>query len=177
MRMVSAETLLSYQDWKIHFTVHTDYYDKYLGSVIGHNSKPIAFFSRRLIKPQCYYTTTYKEFLAIVKGLKHFWGIIYINEITEFLCNRNLLYAATLSEYQRVVLWKLILEDLGPNIQHIYVVGNIVTDTLSILPYTYINNFEPCVSKAHFRVNKLFAIGRVENNEDCFPMNLLIAKR
>ena len=61
--MVSAETLLSYTDWKMPFTVHTGAYDKQLGAVISHNKNPIHFFSRRLSKPQCNYTTTEKELL------------------------------------------------------------------------------------------------------------------
>ena len=60
MRMVSAETLLSYLDWKLPLTVHTDASEKKLGAVISQNNKPIAFFSRRLIKPQRNYTITEK---------------------------------------------------------------------------------------------------------------------
>ena len=44
--MVSAETLISYLDCKLPFTVHTDASDKHLGAFISHNNKPIAFFSR-----------------------------------------------------------------------------------------------------------------------------------
>ena len=33
--MVSAETLLSYQDWKLPFKVNTDACDKQLGAVIS----------------------------------------------------------------------------------------------------------------------------------------------
>ena len=44
---------------------------------------------------------------------------------------QNIVYAATLSEYQRVMRWRLILEEFGPNIQHIAGNANIVADTLS----------------------------------------------
>ena len=57
-RMVSSETLSSYPDWKISFTVHTYASDKKLGAVISHNNKPIEFFSRRLINPYHNYTMT-----------------------------------------------------------------------------------------------------------------------
>ena len=36
--MVSEKTLLSYPDWKLTFTVHTDASDKQLGAVISHNN-------------------------------------------------------------------------------------------------------------------------------------------
>ena len=55
--MVSAETLLSYPDCKLSFTVNTDASDKQLGAVIIQNTKPIAFFYRILSKPQHNYTT------------------------------------------------------------------------------------------------------------------------
>ena len=58
--MVYADTLFSFLDWIINFTVHTYAYDKQLGAIISHNDKHIAFFSRRLTKPQCNYTTTKK---------------------------------------------------------------------------------------------------------------------
>ena len=65
--MVSAETLLSYPDWKLPFTVHTDDSDKNLGAVIIKNNKTIALFSIRLSKPHRNYTTTEKELLVIVE--------------------------------------------------------------------------------------------------------------
>ena len=64
--MVSYETLLSYPDQTITFTVHTDASDKQLGGVIINNNKPIALLSRRLIKTQHNYTMTEKELLTIV---------------------------------------------------------------------------------------------------------------
>ena len=70
--MVSAETLRSYPDWKLPFTVHNDGSDKRLGAVIIQKSKPIAFFSKILIKPQRNYTTTEKKRFAVVECCKQF---------------------------------------------------------------------------------------------------------
>ena len=175
--MVSAETLLSYPNWKLPFTVHTDDYDKQLGDVISHNNKPIAFLSRKLSKPQRNYTRTENELLAIVEWLKKSQGIIFGYEINIFSYHKNLVYAATLSEYQRVMHWRLILEEFGPNIQHIAGVDNIVADTLSRLPSTTSDKYEPCKRKSRCRANELFTIGRVENNEACFPLNISILQR
>ena len=73
--------------------------------------------------------------------------------------------------------WSLIIEEFGPNIQHIAGVDNIVADTLSGLPYTSINKYKPNTRKDQCRTNKLFAISRAENNKDCSSLNLLNVQR
>ena len=118
-RMVSADTLSIYPYWKLPFTVHTDATDKQLGAVIIQTNKPIAFLSSKLSKPQRNYTKTEKELLAIVECLKQFRGIIFGYEINVFSDHINMVYDVTLSEYQRVMRWRLILKEFGPNIQHI----------------------------------------------------------
>ena len=115
-------------------------------------------------KPQRNYTTTEKELLAIVECLKKSLGIILGYEINVFLDHKNLVYAATLSESQRVVLWRLIIKEFGPNIQHITRFGNIVSETLSRFPYTSRNKCAPCTRKAQFHVNNLLELVRIENN-------------
>ena len=92
--MVYAETLLSYADWKLPFTVHSDDFYKQLGAFIIQNNKPISFLSRRSSKPQCNYTTTKKELYAIVECLKKFLGILFGYEINVFSDNKNIVYAA-----------------------------------------------------------------------------------
>ena len=77
-----------------------------------------------------------------------------------------MIYVATLSEPQRVMLWRLILDKFGPNIQHRAVVDNIVSDTLSRLSSLLSNSYEPCTRKSEYHTNELFAIGEVLNNED-----------
>ena len=103
--MVSSKTLLSYPDCTIQFTFHTDAYDKQLGAVIIQNNKPIELLSRRLSKPQSKYTMTNKDLIAIVECLKQYRGIIFGYEMKVFSDNKNLVYAATLSESQRVMRW------------------------------------------------------------------------
>ena len=71
-----------------------------------------------------------QEILAIVECLKQFRGILFGYEINIFLDHKNLVNAATLSESQRLIHWRLIIEEFGTNIQHIAGVYNIVTDAL-----------------------------------------------
>ena len=102
--MVSAETLIIYPDWKLPFTVYNDDSDKQLGAVISNNNNNIAFFSRILSNPQRNCTKTEKEILAIMKFLKQLQVIIFSYEINVFSDYKYLVYAANLSEYQRVIL-------------------------------------------------------------------------
>ena len=103
--MVSFKTLLSYPDWKIPFTVHTDASDKQLGAVIVQKNKPIDFFSRRPRKPQRNYTTTEKEIIVIVGCINQFRGIVFGYEIDVFSYHKNLVYVANMSESQRLMRW------------------------------------------------------------------------
>ena len=41
-----------------------------------------------------------------------------------------MVYAATPSESQKVIHWKIFIEDFGPNIQHMAGVENIVSDKI-----------------------------------------------
>ena len=73
--------------------------------------------------------------------------------------------------------WRLIIEEFGPNIQHIYGVDKIVSDKLSRWPSMPSRKYNTCTRKAQRYTNKSFTIGRVENNKDCFLLNILIVKR
>ena len=109
--------------------------------------------------------------------LKQFQGVIFGYEIKVISDHNNLVYAPTLSESQRVMRWQLIIEDFGPNIQHIAGFDNIVSDTLSRFPSTPSNKYKSCTRKAQCHANELFTLSRVENKEDCFPLNILIVQR
>ena len=71
------------------------------------------------------------------------------------------------------MLWQLVLETFGPNIQHISGVDNIVADTISRLPSTSAGKYKPITRKSHYCINTLFAIVRPENNEYFVPLNLM----
>jgi hypothetical protein len=169
-RVLISETLLTYPDWTIPLTIHTDASDYQLGAVISQRNKPIAFFSRKLSKAQCNYTTTEKELLAIVECLKQFCGILFGYPIDVWSDHKNLVYAATLSESQRVMQWRLILEEFGPNIQHIPGVDNIVADTLSHLPSANTNREDDSTESLR-QTNKLF-VTNGQATDDSFPLTL-----
>ena len=171
--MVSFDTLSKYFYWTIPFIIHTYAFDKQTGAVIGQETKPLPFFSRKLSKPQRNCTTTEKELLAIAECLKQFRWIIFCYGINVFSYHKNIVYAATWTKYQRVICWKLILKEFEPNIQHISEFDNIVSDMLSIFIYAPIDKYNPITIKAHCRANELSVISRAENNKYCFPLDIL----
>ena len=75
------------------------------------------------------------------------------------------------------MLWLLIIEEFGPNIQHISGVDNMVSDTLRIFSYTSVDKYESSTSKTQCCANKLLKIGRVENNKERLPLNILNMQR
>ena len=132
--MVCKKTLLTYPDWSKPFDIHTNASDFQLGAVISQEGKPIAFFSQKLNRAQKNYTMTEKELLSIVECVKEFRNILFGYPIRVFSDHKNLVHAATLSQSQRVMRWRLILEEFGPDILHIKGEKNIVADAISRLP-------------------------------------------
>ena len=168
-QMISEEILLNYPDWSKPFVVHTDASDKQLGAVISQDDKPIAFFSRRLSKSQRNYTTTEKELLSIVECLKQFRNILFGYEIHVYSDHKNLVYEATLSESQRVMRWRFLLEEFGPHIHHIAGIDNIVANTLSRLKCTNTEEDENDIPTDN-KLQELYANTRIRSIQADFPL-------
>ena len=113
--------MLAFPDFSQPYEIYTDASNLQLGAVVAQNNKPIAFFSRKLNPAQRRYTTTLKEFRTILLGHK----------ILVYTDHKNLTY--TNFNTDRVMRWRLILEEYGPEL--IYTKGstNIVADALSRL--------------------------------------------
>ena len=130
-KIISKETLLAYPDFNEEFVIHTDASDTQLGAVISQKGKPIAFYSRKLKPEQTRYTTTEKELLSIVETLKEFRNILLGQKIVVHTDHKNL----TCKNFNtdRVMRWRLILEEYGPELRYIKGENNIVADALSRL--------------------------------------------
>ena len=130
-RVVAKETLLAYPDFSKTFEIHTDASDYQLGAVISQEGKPIAFFSRKLTQAQRNMTVTEKELLAIVETLKEFRNILLGHEIIVYTDHKNLTYKVF--NTQRVMRWRLIIEEFSPTLKYLKGVNNPVADALSRL--------------------------------------------
>ena len=116
-RLVSRETLLSYPNFNKPFVIHTDASKLQLGAVISQDDKPIAFYSIKLNSAQVNYTTTERELLSIVETLKEFRNILLGQQIKVYTDHKNLTYKTFNTE--RVMRWRLILEEYGPELIYI----------------------------------------------------------
>ena len=130
-KLISRDALLAYPNFNKQFDIHTDASKSQLGAVISQNNKPIAFYSCKLNPAQTRYTTTECELLAIVETLKEFRNILLGQQIIVYTDHKNLTYKNFNTE--RVMRWRLILEEYGPKLQYIKGTKNVLADALSRL--------------------------------------------
>ena len=77
------------------------------------------------------YTTTEKELLSIVETLKEFRNILLGHQITVYTDHKNLTHKTFNTE--RVMRWRLILEEFDPELKYIKGENNFVSNALSRL--------------------------------------------
>jgi hypothetical protein len=130
-KIISKETLLIYPNFNEPFQIHTDASHRQMGAVISQKGMPIAFWSKKLKDAQVRYTTTERELLSIVECLKTFRNILLGHKIEVFTDHKNLTFAQFNTE--RVMRWRLIIEEFGPTLTYIKGENNIVADALSRL--------------------------------------------
>ena len=130
-KILSRETLLVYPNFNETFEIHTDASDRQLGAVISQNNRPIAFYSKKLNDAQTRYTTTERELLAIVETLKEFRNILLGQKIRVYTDHKNLTYKNF--NTARVLRWRLVLEEYGPELVYVKGEHNVVADALSRL--------------------------------------------
>ena len=131
-KIMARETLLAFPDFNKPFDIHTDASKVQLGAIISQEGRPIAFYSRKLNPAQTRYTTTERELLSIVETFKEFRNILLGQQIIVHTDHQNLIYNNLTSE--RVMRWRLYLEEYSPEIKYIKGESNSAADALSRLP-------------------------------------------
>jgi len=130
-KIMARETLLTFPDFTKPFEIHTDASKLQLGACISQDNKPIAFYSRKLNPAQTRYTTTERELLSIVETLKEFRSILFGQQIIVHTDHENLTYKNFTSD--RVLRWRLYIEEYSPDLRYIKGSKNIFADALSRL--------------------------------------------
>jgi hypothetical protein len=165
-RIMARETLLAYPDFNKPFIIHTDASHTQLGAVISQENRPIAFYSRKLSPAQTRYTTTERELLSIVETLKEFRNILLGQRITVYTDHKNLTYANFNTE--RVMRWRLILEEYGPELIYLKGETNIVADALSRLD---IATSEKDIAHDIHYLADYFGLDEDDLSEDIYPLS------
>ena len=133
-QLIAKETLLTYPDFSKPFDIHTDASNVQLGSCISQEGKPLAFCSRKLLPAQTRYTVTEQELLSIVETLKEFRTILIGHHLKAHTDHLNLCYKT--ANYDRVMRWRLFIEEHAPLLDHIQGKNNAAADALSRLDKT-----------------------------------------
>ena len=138
-KLLKNSPVLMVPDFEKCFKLTVDASDVGVGAVLIQEDDdgldhPIAYFSKKLNKHQCNYSTIEKETLALVLAIQHFE--IYISAgmfpVQVFTDHNPLKYLHRFkNRNQRLTRWSLFLQEYDLNISHIAGKANILADGLS----------------------------------------------
>ena len=132
--LVAADALLVFPDHSLPFDVETDASEYQLGSVIKQQGQPVVYYSRKLNSAQRNYTTIEKELLSIVETFKEFHTVLLGASIRVHTDHKNLTHHLTEFTTQRVLRWRLLLEEFNPTFLYKLGPSNVLADALTHVP-------------------------------------------
>lgn len=137
--ILSCAPVLQAPDFSRPFVLAVDACDVGVGAVLlqaddNGLERPVAFFSKKLTRPQKQYSTIEKEALALVLAVQHFE--VYIssggNDVVVYSDHNPLTFLAKFqSANARVFRWSLILQPYSLIVKHIAGKDNVIADALS----------------------------------------------
>jgi RNase H-like domain found in reverse transcriptase len=129
---LAKDTFLWYLDHNKRFDIYCDASDFQLGAAILQEGVPVAFYSRKLTSAQCNYTVGTKEILSVVETLKEFHTMLHgCPDIHVFTDHKKNMLACF--QTQRVLQWRLFLDDYNVHLHYIKGTSNLLADALSRL--------------------------------------------
>ena len=125
-------------NWELPFEIMCDTSDYAIGVVLGQREDKKAFviyYARKTLhSAQAYYTTTEKEFLAVIFALEKFRSYIIGSPVTIFMDHAALKYLLSKQDTKpRLTRWILLCQEFNLTIKDKKGVENVVADHLSRL--------------------------------------------
>ncbi len=130
--IIATDAVLTFPDHNLPFHIHTDSSDCQLGAMIAQEGHPVACCTRKLASAQRNCTTMEKELLAIVAVLKECCTALFGAELHIHTDHKNL--TCQNLNAQRIICWRLCIEEFKPKFHHVKGSKNTVADCLSRTP-------------------------------------------
>ena len=136
--MLVSPPIMRSPNWDLPFEIMCDASDYAIGAVLGQREDKKAFViyyaSKTLDSAQAKYTTTEKEFLAVVFALEKFRSYIIRSPVTIFTDHAALKYLLSKQDTKpRLTRWILLCQEFNLTIKDKKGVENVVADHLSRL--------------------------------------------
>ena len=136
--MLVSPPIMRSPNWELPFEIMCDASDYAIGAVLGQREDKKAFViyyaSKTLDSAQANYTTTEKEFLAVVFALEKFRSYIVGSSVTIFTDHAALKYLLSKQDTKpRLTRWILLCQEFNLTIKDKKGVENVVADHLSRL--------------------------------------------
>ncbi len=131
---MASDTLLRCPDHDKPFHVETDASDCQLGGVIEQDGQPVAHCTRKLNSAQKNHSAIDKELLSVVEILREFRTMLLGAELHVHTDHKNPTHQLSAFQTQRIMRWRLLLEEFNPSFHHKEGKLNCVADALSRLP-------------------------------------------
>ncbi|XP_021750654.1 uncharacterized protein LOC110716341 [Chenopodium quinoa] len=151
-------------NWELPFELMCDASDFAVGSVLGQRKDKklhdIYYTSKTLDEAQRNYTTTEKEFLAIIHAIEKFRSYLLGSKVIVFTDHAALKYLLSKKEPKpRLIRWVLLLQDYDIEIRDKKGAENVVADHLSRLPI-FVGDLDNLPIDDSFPDDQLFVILR-----------------
>ncbi|CAH9085690.1 unnamed protein product [Cuscuta epithymum] len=162
-RKLTEAPILATPDWSLPFEIMCDASDQVVGAILGQTKdkhfRPIYYASKTLAGPQLNYTTTEKEFLAIVFALEKFRPYIILSKVIVFTDHAALRYLLQKNDARpRLLRWILLLQEFYVEIKDRKGTANQAADHLSRLETEVVETFKKFELEETFPDERLLAI-------------------
>lgn len=162
-KIISTDQILAYPQFELPFILTTDASGYALGAVLSQMQegieRPIAFASRTLSETESRYATNEKEALAIVWAVNKFKPYLHGQKFTLITDHKPLTFIKTSDKNDKILRWRLDLENYDYDVKYREGKSNVVADALSRMP------IETNINEADNNMNPYFSGSEDEEDE------------